>query len=233
MSFLRYAIYYLPPPEAAWTRFGTAWLGWDMDAASAVDHPELPDLPARIDEITAAPRKYGLHATLKPPFRLAAGTTEQDLSDAVETLAARCEPLSVEGLTLTRLGRFLALCPDGPDAALNALAAACVRQLDHFRAPLTPAELDRRRMSRLTPAQDANLVRWGYPFVMETYRFHITLTGRLPDRTRAAVQSVLTDALTPLLPRPLPITQIALVGERRDGGFQTLKRFPLGARPTR
>ena len=62
---------------------------------------------------------------------------------------------------------------------MQALADVCVEGLDHLRAPLTEQEIARRRRAPLTPQQDAMLLRWGYPYVFETWFFHMTLTRRL------------------------------------------------------
>lgn len=230
MNFTRYAIYYVPPAEAAWARFATSWLGWDMQAGQAVDHPSLPDLPVPLAEITRAARKYGLHATLKPPFRLAAGAKPADLEIACADLARSLAPLSLAPLRLTRLGRFLALCPATSvelSAGLSGLAASCVRGPDHLRAPQTPAERDRHRTGSLTTRQEANLTTWGYPYVLDDFRFHITLTGRLSGSELSAVQSVLEQSLMPLLPQDVMLADLALTGEDAQGRFHLLRRFVL------
>lgn len=149
MTFTRYAIYFAPPAGAAWTKFAASWLGWDMAKGMQVAHPIMGGID--ISSITDVPRKYGLHATLKPPFRLRDDLTLDALHQACIALAARQQPVTLDGLEIARLGRFLALRPLGETRALNALAAACVRDLDRFRAPATQAELARRRTAGLTP----------------------------------------------------------------------------------
>ncbi len=225
MTFTRYAIYYAPPANADWTGFATSWLGWEMDGGRAVAHPDMPNVD--VSAITEAPRKYGLHATLKPPFQLRDGQTEAALNDACAQLATRQPPVTLDGLEIARLGRFLALLPVGDTSELNSLAAACVQDLDGFRTPATDQELARRRAASLTPAQDANLTQWGYPYVMDTFRFHITLSGRLDKHTLAATQSALESRLGPLLPKPFQIDDLALVGEASDGRFHLIHRYPL------
>ena len=225
MGDTRYAIYYVPAPGAL-ADFGAAWLGWDPVQGVAVPHPALPGLPVPVDEITATPRKYGLHATLKPPFRLRQGQTEGALAEAVAAFAARTAPVLLEGLSLSRLGRFLALTPEGDTTALNAFAAATVRAFEPFRAPLDAAELARRRKARLSPRQDALTLQWGYPYVMEEFRFHITLSGRLDEDRIGAVEAVLAKALPPL-PRPYPIDGLGLLREDDEGRFHLLHRYAL------
>lgn len=227
MAYQRFALYYMPPPEAGWSKFATAWLGWDASTGQDAAHPDVPFLPLPIEEITATPRRYGLHATMKPPFRLAPGVTPDDLHRACRTFCSKQAPVALPGLAVTRLGRFLALCVPGQTPALNQLAASCVSDLDAFRAPLTPSDLERRRASKLSPSQEANLMRWGYPHVMDGFRFHITLTGRLAPDQLALVGEGLRDLLTPLLPRPFVLDQLALAGEDTDGRFHIIHRYPL------
>ncbi|WP_271951524.1 DUF1045 domain-containing protein [Ruegeria faecimaris] len=225
MTFTRYAIYFAPPATAEWTQFATRWLGWDMEAGTEVAHPGLDGVD--VAAVTEVPRKYGLHATMKPPFRLREGQSVTALQEACATLAASQCAIMMEGLEIARLGRFLALRPLGDTAALNALAAACVQELDMFRSPPSAAELDHRRASRLTPDQDANLVKWGYPYVLNAFRFHITLSGRLDKPVLDSVQRTLENHLGPLLPKPFRIADLALMGEAEDGRFHLIHRYAL------
>ncbi|WP_170434294.1 DUF1045 domain-containing protein [Ruegeria arenilitoris] len=225
MNFARYAIYFVPPAQSDWSRFATAWLGWDIDAGRTVDHPAIDGLD--VASVTQVPRKYGLHATMKPPFRLREDQSLSALQDTCARLAGKFAPVSLDGLEVARLGRFLALRPVGDTRDLNALAAACVRDLDPFRAPASETEMNRRRAAGLTMEQDANLTNWGYPYVLEAFRFHITLSGRLSKPMLANVQTVLNQRLVPLLPAPFDIGDLALVGEAEDGRFHMLQRYAL------
>ncbi|MEP5212055.1 DUF1045 domain-containing protein [Sulfitobacter pontiacus] len=225
MTFTRYAIYYAPPADAAWSNFGASWLGWDIETGTEVAHPACPGLD--VAEITATPRKYGLHATVKPPMRLAEGQTAEALHVACEGLAAKQAPVTLDGLEIARLGRFLALRAKGDATALNALAAACVTKLDPFRAPLTDADLERRRANGLSPEQDAHLVNWGYPYVLDQFRFHITLTSKRPKAELPSIEAALGETLVPLLPTPFEIRDLALMGEAEDGRFHLIHRYAL------
>ena len=227
MTFTRYAIYYAPPADAEWTQFATSWLGWDMETGAPVAHPAVDGID--VASVTEVPRKYGLHATMKPPFRLREGQTVEALYDACTALAARQAPVSLDGLEIARLGRFLALRPVGETHALNALAAACVQELDAFRAPASEAELARRRAAGLSPAQERHLLPWGYPYVLDQFRFHITLSGRLDKSTLTGVETALGQQLAPLLPAPFPISDLALMGEAEDGRFHLIQRYALSA----
>lgn len=226
MTFTRFAIYHMPAP-GPFAAFGAAWLGWDAVTGQPAQHPVITGLPRSIDQITETPRKYGLHATIKPPFRLCADTTEADLNNALAAFCADQPPVILDELELAQLGRFLALRPIGDETALNALAAATVRGLDAYRAPLTEDELTRRRAAPLSPEQDALLLQWGYPYVMEAFRFHITLTSKLPKAEARQTADILAPLLKPLLPRPYVIKDLCLVGEDRDGHFHLIARHPL------
>ena len=228
MRFSRYAIYYAPPEGADWTRFCTGWLGWDMLTGTPATFPEAPELPRPVSEITQEPRKYGLHGTLKPPFRLAPGSTQEGLETACAELAASLSPFDLEGLRLTRLGRFLCLQSPGPAEPLADLAATCVREPDRFRAPPGEAELARRRAAGLSARQEGYLANWGYPYVMDEFRFHITLSCRLPKGEIDDIESWLDSRRTPLLPDRFEVAEIALVGEGKGGLFHLIRRFPLG-----
>ncbi len=225
MTFARYAIFYVPTADAEWSRTCTSWLGWDLNNDCSVAHSDVADLPLPVSEITQTPRKYGLHATLKPPFRLASDQTENTLKTACADLASDQEPVQLQSLTVSRMGRFLALCPVGATEALNTLAARCVSELDRFRTALSDTELDRRRGSGLSVRQEHNLTRWGYPHVMDLFRFHITLTGRLPKDTLAAVETLLDNMVADQLPAPLHLNDLTLVGEDNAGQFHLIQRF--------
>jgi putative phosphonate metabolism protein len=226
MEFKRYAVYYTPPPGPL-AEFGAAWLGWNAANGERPSPPDVPGLPLPRSEITETPRKYGLHATIKPPFRLAPGQTPEALESALAGLCAQQGPVALDGLEIAQLGRFLALVPQGDTARLGALAALAVESLDAFRAPPGEAELARRRAGGLSPAQDALLEKWGYPYVMEEFRFHITLTGKLPKAQAARVRDALAPHLAPLLPRPFVIDALSLVGEDDNGLFHLIHRYTL------
>ncbi|MEO0484552.1 MAG: DUF1045 domain-containing protein [Pseudomonadota bacterium] len=217
--FTRYAIYFTCPPGPLAER-GADWLGWDVATGTARDQD------ADLATLTETPRKYGFHGTLKPPMRLAEGRTASELMAAARDLAARHTPFTID-LGVTALGRFLALTPVTPSDPLQTLASACVTELDPFRAPPTEAELAKRRKARLTPEQENNLVAWGYPYVHDAFRFHMTLTGPLDDAARQDAQSLATSHFAPALTAPAPVDAITLCGERPDGRFQEIERIVL------
>ncbi|WP_336486988.1 DUF1045 domain-containing protein [Methylobacterium nigriterrae] len=218
-STVRYALYFTPAPGSALARFGAGVLG---------DGPP-PDCVvaagAALAAVTAEPRTYGFHATLKAPMRLAAGIGEDALVRACAALTEHRRPLPAGRLQVALLGSFVALVPEAPVPDVDLFAAECVAALDVLRAPLTEAERARRRPDRLDPRGRALLDRWGYPHVFEAFRFHMTLTGSLAAEERElwlarmaraydAEASVVIDAVTVM---------------RQEGGepFRILQRIPF------
>ena len=225
-GFERYAVYWAPEP-GPFADLTAQWLGWDAAAACTLPHPDLPGLPRPITDLTATPRKYGFHGTVKPPFRLAPGTTADALHVATARLCEKLAPVTLHGLALHTLGGFVALTPEGDQAALAALAAQVVETLDPFRAPPDAAEIARRRPDQLTDRQRDHLARWGYPYVMEDFQFHLTLTGDLPPEDAGQVAAVLDAVLRPVLPRPFRVDSLCLFGQGQDGMFRMLHRYTL------
>jgi putative phosphonate metabolism protein len=227
----RCAIYWAPPAASPLARFGARWLGRDAETGAPLAPDPAWGDPAWLAAVTAEPRHYGLHATLKPPFRLAEGRAGAALVDALERFAARRAPVLGPPLVLRRLGRFLALVPDGPAPAVEALAAQVVERFDDFRAPPDNAELARRRAHRLGPAHEANLARWGYPYVMAEFRFHVTVSGALDPATLDRLERVLAPLVAPFAAAPLALAELALF-EQSDGAapFRLTRRFALAGR---
>ena len=181
----RLALYWAPEESDALHARASAWLGRDAATGAALSQPALGGLD--IAELTADPRGYGLHATLKPPFRTAHGYAAA--REATAALAARIAPFDLPPLAVFDLDGFLALRETAPCPALHAFADACVEGLDAQRAPLTEAEVARRRPERLSPMQREHLTRWGYPYVFEEWRFHVTLTRRLKPEEKAVYEA--------------------------------------------
>lgn len=195
MADARYAVYFAPRGDTPLARAGNRWLGRDAAGGVPQQQPACPGIaPARLAELTAVPRRYGLHGTLKPPFRLLSGHTPDDLLQAVAALAQRQQPFAF-GVRLAMLAGFFAWIPAAAHAAIGAVAAACVTELDVFRQPADQAELA-RRSKNLSPAQEALLLRWGYPYVLDEFRFHLTLSDRVAGVEAEALRAALV-ALTP------------------------------------
>ena len=176
----RYAIYFVPARDTALYCFGAAALGYDC--FTGADIPTLDALPVDAGawrELTREPRRYGFHATLKAPFRLAAGRTEAELIGEFAEFSNRIDSAPTIEPAVCLLQRFVAIVPVAAGAGLDRLAASCVKHFDGFRAPLTSADRSRRLAAHLTAQQIGHVERWGYPYVFEDFRFHMTLTGAL------------------------------------------------------
>ncbi len=225
----RYAIYFFPHGSSLLARFGASLLGYDAATGAEV---EPPDHPLFHDPLslgyTASPRRYGFHGTLKAPFHLADGRTASELEDEIQAFAATQSSFDIT-LTLGLMQNFLALVLAEPSPAMDALAAACVRRFDLFRAPLTAEDRERRHPDQLTAEQVAALDQWGYPFVLDDFQFHMTLTGALEPRDRAKIEPVLRDMVSNL---PLTTTVDGLGLFRQEGEnarFVLQRRFDFGA----
>ena len=191
----RVALYWAPAVGSPGWQAGCHWLGADAVTGEALPQPLVPGLdPALMKQITAEPRRYGWHATLKPPFRLRAGQTLASLEVAVAALAQVLTACPLPGLQVGLLDGFVALRPVKPLPRVDALAAACVKALHPLAEPLTATELERRRKAKLTPQQDALLQAWGYPWVLDEFRFHCSLTSRLEGLNEAQRSAVLSAA---------------------------------------
>ncbi len=225
MKVQRYGIFFTPRPGAL-AEFGAAWLGWSPVTGLPVEHPKIEGLTQPLSEITATPRKYGLHGTIKPPFALAKGTNADALRRTFDALCTTQAPVSLDGLQLTRLGSFIALTVDGDQTPLAEVAGTFLRELDVFRAAPSQAELSRRRKATLSPRQEAPLTQWGYPYVLDEFRFHLTLSGQLGADAMPTI-SALAPHLMPLLDRPFVIDTLTLVGEDENGMFHEVHRQAL------
>ncbi|MCG5074282.1 DUF1045 domain-containing protein [Paraburkholderia tagetis] len=185
----RFALYYAPPRASQWWRAGCAWLGRDPESGETRVPPQPAGLAQPLDALTAAPRRYGWHGTLVPPFRLAAGVSPQTLLAATQAWAegrARFE-VAVEAAMLARFVALRAADESGA-RALRELAADALRTLGHLRAAQTADELAKRLDGPLTPRQRAYVEEWGYPYVFDEFRFHMTLSDSLDDdAVRAAL----------------------------------------------
>jgi hypothetical protein len=115
----------------------------------------------------------------------------------------------------------------GDTGPLHDLTGAVVRASYPWRSPLTAAEIALRRPDALTPRQRDLLTDWGYPFVMEEFQFHLTLTDRLPGDLAAPIMAWLQGELAPLLPRPFEMDHLCLFAEDAQGMFHLLHRAPL------
>jgi len=211
---MRLALYYTPPEHHPLSRAAAAWLGRDPWRAStaATAGPPGPE------DIVREPRRYGFHATLKAPFRLAGGRTVDALRSALGDFCAAAQAVEIPEIALERIGPFFALVPAREPPVLQALAASVVQAFEPFRAPLTAEEVARRRPERLSSREREYLSAWGYPYVLDAFRFHMTLTGPVPEDGREAIEAILRRRFAAFIGRPLAVDALALFVEPDSPG---------------
>ena len=202
---------------------GSAWLGRDAETGAPLPQPALPGLD--IAELTADPRGYGLHATLKPPFRLALSWAEAVAAAAA--LAAASPPSTCRRwrfATWMASSRCVKRRPARRCTRWRMLRSKCAT----CRAAAGEAELARRRRSGLSPRQEAMLQRWGYPLCLEEWRFHVTLTRRLTPAEKALVLPAVTDFLGAAPSRPRRVEHVVLFTQSASGQpFRVAERLTL------
>ncbi|SDK14823.1 putative phosphonate metabolism protein [Bradyrhizobium sp. Rc2d] len=210
-GFPRYAIYFAAGTDSAVSRFGIELLGYDASTGDEVPFPrEALHVAADWRDVTADPRKYGFHGTLKAPMTLAAGRTEAELAAACAVFAGKERPIPAIRPVVDSISDFIAVIPAEPVHTLQQLAADCVREFDSFRAAMTAEDRARRRPEKLSERQRDYLDLWGYPYVMEEFRFHMTLTGRLDAERRGPILEMLRTRFASLKLDTLTIDRIAL-----------------------
>ena len=190
---MRYAIYFVPKADSLLARKSASWLQYDIADGRTIT--PLGDMPGALQRWISEPQRYGFHATIKAPFRLAEGCREGELIKALDRFCSLEPCVTNVSLTLRQVERFLALVPRDEDWAINDLANRSVIELDRFRAPMSEAEREKRLLSPLSPRQTELMNQWGYPHVFECFRFHMTLTGSLDPNELAAAEALLRSLL--------------------------------------
>jgi len=220
----RVAVYYAP--EAAdplWTA-GTTWLGRDPESGH-----DLPQPPGLEPELTAEAASYGLHGTVKPPMRLAPGRSYADFVGAAADLALSLREFEMPAFSVQILHGFLAIRETAPSADLQALSDVTVATLDPFRAPLSASELEKRRRHGLSAAEEAMLAHWGYPYVFQLWRFHLTLSRRLTEAEAAELRPRAEDYFAPATGKRRTCRSLALFTQEAPGvAFRLAERLPFG-----
>ncbi|MCO6390610.1 DUF1045 domain-containing protein [Aliihoeflea aestuarii] len=216
---MRYAIYFTPPQGSALTRAAESWLGYSAftGAASAI--------PAEREAVTVSARRYGFHATLKAPFRMADGVSEAELLDAFENWTVTQTAFTGPRLVIEQIDGFFALVPKARNEALDAFARDVVIEFEPFRAPLTADDMSRRNPDRLTSAERDMLEAYGYPYVLDEFRFHMTLTDRIPEADAPQMRARLEEHFRASIEEPIAISSLALFVEPEPGAPFRVRAF--------
>ena len=226
----RHAAYFAPAPDSLAWDLGSKWLGRCARSGQTLSQPLPPGWTGEEFALhTQEPRRYGWHATLKAPFELAPDRTTADIDAGFLGVSSGAGAAFVLPLKLARLGHFLALVPQAPCAPLQRLAEACVRELHDCAAPLPPSEIQRRSRGGLSPRQAEMLALWGYPYVMDEFAFHLTLTGRLDGLPEERVAQLMAHAqswFAPLLRHGILVDAVYWFAEDAPGAdFRWVQRF--------
>lgn len=228
---MRYALYFAPERGSMLATLANAWLGRDPATGLTVPHPDLDGMgKGGLAAITSAARRYGFHGTLKAPFELADGVGETELVRAMSDFCAGYPGFEVPSLSASLLDGFLALTPTQRSSELEHFAGEVVRAFDPFRAALSEADVERRNPASLSSAELRNLMRWGYPYVFESFRFHMTLSSRLSGEDRSRVLAIAKSYFAPVLERPVAVDALTLLVEPEPGApFEIHSRVPLSS----
>jgi len=227
-KFMRYGIYYVPASDTPLAEFGSAILGYDLERATERERLNVPGLAeGQLARLTSRARRYGFHATLKAPFALLADRSRIDVLKLAADIADRCHAVEISGLEVAMLGNFVALTPQRACPELNALAKAFVEGLDLLRAVGARDEA-KWPPAKLSSRQNELLDAWGYPYVFDQYRFHMTLTDPLPAQLAGAVRDALRRAAAGVVGKPLIIDAVVVVEETEPTAlFRGIARLRL------
>jgi len=226
---IRLAIYYSPDPRSPLAMAASDWLGRDIRGEKVQPRQAMAGLSeTRLMEILGAPFHYAFHGTIKPPFRLIPGSTIDDVAQRLQSFAAERKPFPLPSLKLTFAHNFFCLRPTEHCPQLHALASATMRDFDDFRQAPSPAELMKRRKANLTPQQEKMLLTWGYPYAMDEFRFHLTLTGRIGDeREKEILHRELNERFPEQILNHLTFTGLSLFLEMDEKPMRIIDFFPF------
>ena len=126
---------------------------------------------------------------------------------------------------------FVALCQSlgRDDLAQDERFGSSAGRIKHQRewAPQVSAEIARRRPDTLTSRQRELLAIYGYPYVIDEFRFHLTLTGAMTPDDHAVVAPVAKAYFADVVPQPFLVGDICMMGEDAAGRFHVLTRCAL------
>ena len=228
----RYALYFAPAPLSPLQVFGARILGYDPATGRHASHyPTIVDQIPNWQLLARDPARYGFHATFKAPFELAPLRTEAELLSEVERAALQWDTIDLGALAVGKISNFVALVPCQTPTGLSEFAQALVEHLDAFRAPMSDADRARRQPDRLTSRQRPYLDRWGYPFVLDEFRFHMTLAGPIKPQQIGFVRDSLERVFKTEVAdwdAPVMIDAMSVFKQpQRDRPFHILSRHPL------
>ncbi len=223
----RYAVYFVPSQASEFYRLGVNLLGRSVFPGDKIQVKKFSSLPGKYwESLSASPRFYGFHATIKAPFEL--NGTREELWAALAALAARTSAFKLPKFKISFVdGKFLALTLKNPCPELAALEKNCLSSLSRLTVPLNQEDINRR--GELSPHLIDNLKKWGYHLVLDDFKFHMTLTGPVHAKSTAAILvRLLAGYFKSILAQENIFDALTLLyQEDREKPFKALDVFPL------
>ena len=234
-KYSRYAIYYAPPKESSLEEFGRYWFGWDPLNAKLINNKHRINYLNRfgiknlinIDKNVLIPKKYGFHGTLIPPFKLNKNYSTNTLFKKTEEIAKKFKKFKFYKFKLKKINNFYAFVQNKKNNNINKLSNRLVRELFKFRSPLTKKEIDRRNPSKLSKLQLNILYKWGYPYIMSEFNFHMTLASEVTGNKLYFELKKIEKNKEIILNEINNFDKIYIFGENQNGMFENLENFSL------
>ena len=234
-KYSRYAIYYAPPKESSLEEFGRYWFGWDPLNAKLINNKHRINYLNRfgiknlinIDKNVLIPKKYGFHGTLIPPFKLHKNYSTNTLFKKTEEIAKKFKKFKFYKFKLKKINNFYAFVQNKKNNNINKLSNRLVRELFKFRSPLTKKEIDRRNPSKLSKLQLNILYKWGYPYLMSEFNFHMTLASEVTGNKLYLELKKIERNKEIILNEINNFDKIYIFGENQKGMFENLENFSL------
>ena len=225
-NYKRYAIYYVPSENSELDLFGKCWLGWDPYKGVETTKSDLSKLPSfkKFSSLVLTPKQYGFHGTIKAPFKLKNEYTYNDLENKVREISKQIHSFYFDQLIIKKLGNFIGLIPTN-NLKINAVSNKFVEELDYLRDELSESEIKKRKPHKLTSNQKQMLFKWGYPYVFDEFKFHLTLTSKLNVVEIDEVFRSLQNILKQVNLNKISFNNICIFGQKNDEKFYFVKRF--------
>ena len=225
-NYKRYAIYYVPSENSELDLFGKCWLGWDPYKGVETTKSDLSKLPSfkKFSSLVLTPKQYGFHGTIKAPFKLKNEYTYNDLENKVREISKQIHSFYFDQLIIKKLGNFIGLIPTN-NLKVNAVSNKFVEELDYLRDELSESEIKKRKPHKLTSNQKQMLFKWGYPYVFDEFKFHLTLTSKLNVVEIDDVLRSLQNILKQVNLNKISFNNICIFGQKSDEKFYFVQRF--------
>ena len=234
-NYKRVAIYFLPKKNSSLENFGKNLLGRDINKKKKISLTRRQKYFINrgftyFDELKdycEQPAKYGFHATLKAPFRLKRNVKTKNFYDVISHIAAQHSRFKIKGLKIVYSKKFTFITSRKPNKLLINLESDLVKHLDTFRAELNKTEIKKRIPDSLTFKQNKYLKEWGYPFVFDQFKFHMTLMNQNNNKLSNKQKLELEKLIYKTSNNVIEFNEISLLGENKNGHFEEIKRFKL------